>query len=252
MLFWSLVVLAAGGLLAGGVLLLHHVLLAGNPYFVLQRVSLQGQRSLTEQAVTGRLADAGAVIGKANLMRLPMRRLRETLEQDPLIAKAELVRRVPDLLEVAVVERVPVAMVRASTPCFVDDDGVVLPWRDTSKERLVPAITAVRNAARLTVGQKVQDEALLGAVRFLRLLSRRADGTAYDVEVIQLDYQLPSLQVHLRPRGTFAEGAVIVVPVQGMEEAMDRLRDIHRIRTAAGSPTSFVDVTYRRNVPVRP
>lgn len=251
-LFWALVCLTAGGLVVGALLLLNRVLIARNPCFVLQRISLQGQRSITEQAVSRRLAEAGAVIGKANLMALPMRRLRETLERDPLIARAELVRRLPDLLEVSVVERIPLAVLRTRAPCFIDDEGVVLPWRDLSKERLLPAITAVRNVAGLTPGAKVQDEALLGAVRFLRLVSRRADGTAYDVELIQLDYLLPSLQVHLRPRGIFVQGAVIVVPVQGMEEAMDRLRDIHRIRTASNSPTSFVDVTYRTNVPVRP
>ncbi len=250
--FWGLLTLLAAGLLTGLGLGLHRLLVSGNPYFILRRISLAGNRSLTEGMVRERLAQAGAVVGTSNLMQLPVRRLRAALEADPLIARAELVRRVPDLLEVSVVERVPVAVVRSRPPCFIDGEGVVLPWRDISKERLLPAITAVRNAARLTVGEEVQDEALRGAVRFLRLLARRADGVSYDVELVQLDYQLPSLRVHLRPRGTFTVGAVMVVPVQGMEEAMDRLRDIHRLRTASGKTTSFVDVTYRRNVPVRP
>jgi cell division septal protein FtsQ len=250
--FWALLSLVAASLVAGLGFGLHRVLVSRNPYFTLRRISLQGSRSLTERVVRERLADAGAVVGTSNLMQLPVRRLREALERDPLIARAELVRRVPDLLEVSVVERVPVAVVRTRPPCFIDAESVVLPWRDLSKERLLPAITAVRNAARLTTGEQVQDEALRGAVRFLRLLARRADGVSYDVELVQLDYQLPSLQIHLRARGTFTDGAVIVVPVQGMDEALDRLRDIHRIRTASGKTTSFVDVTYRRNVPVRP
>jgi cell division septal protein FtsQ len=250
--FWALLALLSAGLLAGIGLGLRRLLVSANPYFILRRISLQGNRSLTEAVVRARLAEAGAIVGTSNLMQLPVRRLRLALERDPLIARAELLRRVPDLLEVSVVERVPVAVVRSRPPYFIDADGVVLPWRDISKERLLPAITAVRNAAKLNVGEEAQDEALRGAVRFLRLLARRADGVSYDVELVQLDYQLPSLQVHLRSRGTFTDGAVIVVPVQGMEEAMDRLRDIHRQRTASGKTTSFVDVTYRRNVPVRP
>jgi cell division septal protein FtsQ len=250
--FWALLALTASALLAAAAFGLHRVLVSANPYFTLRRISLQGSHSLTEKLVRERLEEAGAVVGRSNLMQLPVRRLRQALERDPLIARAELVRRIPDLLEVSVVERVPIAVVRSRPPCFIDGDGVVLPWRDISKERLLPAITAVRNAARLTAGEQTQDDALRGAVRFLRLLARRADGVSYDVEVIQLDYQLPSLQVHLRPRGTFTEDAIIVVPVQGMEEALDRLRDIHRIRTASGKTTSFVDVTYRRNVPARP
>lgn len=250
--FWAVLGLAVAGLLTGLLFGLHHLLVSGNPYFVLRRISLQGNRSLTENAVRARLEGAGAVVGVSNLMTLRVRRLREALERDPLIARAELMRRVPDLLEVSVVERVPIAVVRSRPLYFIDGEGVVLPWRDISKERLLPAITAVRNAAKLTAGELAQDEALRGAVRFLRLLARRADGVSYDVEVIQLDYQLPSLQVHLRARGTFTAGAIVVVPVQGMEEALDRLRDIHRIRTASGKATTFVDVTYSRNVPVRP
>jgi hypothetical protein len=250
--FWALVVLAAAGVLAGLLLGLHHVLISGNPYFTLRRISLRGGRSLSEEAVRARLQEADAEVGSSNLMTLPMRGLREALERDPLIARAELVRRVPDLLEVSIVERVPIAEVRSRPPCFVDADAVVLPWRNISQERLLPTITAVRNASSLAAGQEAQDEVLRGAVRFLRLLAQRADGVSYDVEVIQLDYQTPCLQVHLRPRGTFTQGAIIVIPIEGMADALDRLRDIHRIRTASGKTTSFVDVTYRRNVPVRP
>jgi len=252
LLFWGLLVACGGVLVMGGGVLLSRILLSANPHFVLRHVALEGQHTLNEDQVRERLAQAGAVVGTSNLMRLPMRRLRETLEQDPVVDHAELLRRLPDRLEVRVVERTPVAAVRSAMPCLLDAEGMVLPWRDHSKERLLPVITAVRQAAQLTPGERVTDDALLGAVRLLRLLARRADGPAYDIELIQIDYQLPSLRLHLRPRGTFTAGAVLVVPVVGMEEALDRLRDIHRLRTAAGSTTSFVDVTYRRNVPVRP
>jgi cell division septal protein FtsQ len=250
--FWGLVVLLALGL-AGGVLLgLHRWLVTHNRYFTLRRISLEGNRSLTEQTVRQRLEQAGAVVGGSNLMRLSVRALREGLERDPLISRAEVVRRIPDLLQVSVVERTPIASIRGRAPFLVDEEGVVLPWRDVSRERLLPGIAGVRPPARLVPGEKVQDEALRGAVRLLRLLARRADGSNYDVELVQLDYLLPSLRLHLRPRGTFVEGAIVIVPVQGMEEALDRLRDIHRIRTAAGKTTTKIDVTYRRNVPVEP
>jgi len=250
--FWGLAVLVAAALLGGVLWGLQRWLVSYNRYFTLRRVTLEGNRSLTEQAVRQRLEQAGAVVGSSNLMRLPVRALREALELDPLVARAEVVRRVPDLVHVVVVERTPIASVHGRAPCFVDDEGVALPWRDLSKERLLPSIAGVRSPVPLVPGQPVQDEALRGAVRLLRLLARRADGPNYDVEIVQLDYQLPSLILHLRPRGTFREGAKVVVPVQGMEEALDRLRDIHRIRTASGQTTSFVDVTYRKNVPVLP
>jgi cell division septal protein FtsQ len=250
--FWGLVVLTAAALVGGVLLGLQRWLISHNSYFTLRRVVLAGNRSLTEQAVQQRLEQAGAVVGTSNLMRISVRGLRKELEQDPLIARAEVVRHLPDLLHVTVVERLPIATIRGRPPCLVDEEGVVLPWRDVSKERLLPDIAGVRQPAMLIPGEAVQDVTLRAAVRFLRTLARRADGPNYDVEIVQLDYQLQSLKVHLRPRGTFVEGAVVIVPVQGMEEALDRLRDIHRIRTAAGKTTSSVDVTYRRNVPVEP
>ncbi len=252
--FWALVFLTAAALLGLVVSGLYRWLVTRNPYFTLRDISLQGGRFLTREMVQERLRQAGAVVGASNLMRLPVRHLRQTLEQDPLIARAQVARRLPDVLQVTVQERLPVAIVKGRAPCLLDSEGIVLPWRDTTHERLLPEIVGVRPPAVLVPGQPVQDEALLGAVRLLRLLARRADGSNYDIETIQIDYLLPSLTLHLRARGIFAQGAQVVVPVApgDMEAALDRLRDIVRIRNVAGKPITRVDATYRRNVPVEP
>lgn len=249
---WALVLgiclVLIGGLLWG----LNRALFTANPHFTLQRIEVQGNRSLSADAIRERLRGMGAICRQSNILTLPMQALRRDLESDALIAEARLVRRLPSTLRVTITERVPIATIQCATPCFVDADGVILPWRDLSAERVLPSITGVRSARKLKPGSQVEDEALQGAVHLLRLLASRPDGVLYDVAVLQLDYYLPSLRLYLRPRGAFREGAVAVVPVHGMEEALNRLRDIHRLRADEGRSIGFVDVTYQHNIPVRP
>ncbi|MBN2452575.1 MAG: FtsQ-type POTRA domain-containing protein [Lentisphaeria bacterium] len=251
-LAWVLAGVVALGILAGGLTGLHYLLLAANPSLTLREIAVDGNRVRTETWVRGRLAEKGVVPGRSNLLSLPVRQLREDLEADALVAKARVFRVLPDTLRVSLVERAPVAVVHCAHPFLLDREGVVLPWPSAAADPLLPVVTGVRQKDRPREGEPVSDEALRGAVRLLRLLSSRPDGVAYDISVIQLDYYLPSLRLHLRPRGAFAQGAQAIVPVQGMEDALERLRDVHRIRSAAGKTISYIDVTYRRNVPVRP
>jgi len=187
-----------------------------------------------------------------NLFALNPDTLRRRLEREVQIDRADVKRRLPDTLVVRVYERRPVAQLKVRPRRLLDADGWILPLRHDDRSRLLPEITGVRNPRHLKVGTRVHDPVTLAALRFLMLVATRPDGQLYDVATVQLSYRLPSLIVHLRPRegGTFRRNARVVLPVEGLEYAMDYVSAIIRARIRAGESTSFIDATYE-NIPVR-
>ncbi|MDX1646217.1 MAG: FtsQ-type POTRA domain-containing protein [Longimicrobiales bacterium] len=108
--------------------------------FEVDDVQVQGARFLAEDTVVARLALSGraSVWGDTEV-------LRERVEAHPLVQRAEIRRRLPDGLVVAVQERTPVAL--AGTPVLepVDREGRRLPI-DPSRHALDLPILAIEAA----------------------------------------------------------------------------------------------------------
>ena len=239
---------------AGGVLLcfgLYRFLFTANPQFTIEYIRIEATPGIDPRTVRALLSKLGIREQKTNLMTVNTATVRRRLEREDLIKQARVVRRFPDTLVVSLYERTPVAVLYCRPRRLIDAEGIVLPWWQTGDSTLLPRITGIRHPRKLKTGAKVTDESLCGALEFLKKIKTRPEGVLYDVSLIQLDDYLPSLKVHLRKRDVFCNDAVVVVPVKGMDAALDRLRDIVRIRSAKRQPIRFVDVTYERNVPVR-
>ncbi len=227
------------------------LLFTRNPFFTLNAIEVEATPNLREEGVIQILEQIGVRKGAANLFQVDPRGIRERLEREVVVARAEVSRRLPDGLAIRIYERRPAAKLKCVPRLLVDGEGRILPYWETRGDALLPTITAIREPSRLSPGEIPEDKALLGAVEFLRKISARPEGVSYDVSLVQLDYYLPSLKIHLRRRDVFRDGAVIVVPVDKMDAALDRLRDIVKLRMEAGKMTSFIDVTYEKNCPVR-
>jgi hypothetical protein len=229
------------------------MLLTRNPYFTLRHIEVTATGDMRVAEVQGLLRASGVQIGVSNLFALDMRKLLGTLESQPAVQRAAVVRRLPGTLRVSIFERQPIAQFRRRGRLLLDPDGWFLPARLDAKSLSLPVVTGVRSEP--AGGGKVYrltDSVALSALRFLQLLATRPDGIYYDVAMVQLDYSLPSITVHLRPKYTFRQGARVIVPVNGMEAALDRLAFIVKERIDTQQPTSSIDVTYETNVPVLP
>jgi cell division septal protein FtsQ len=232
---------------------LHWSLLRANPFFTLQSIDVQTDgQALTAPAIVDILAEMGYRPGETNVFEIDVRAIRERLEKAAVVESAWAHRVLPDRLVVGFAQRFPVARLHARIPRFIDRSGyVLLPW-EAEGFSLLPDIVGVRDPDVLRPGQKIEDEVLLGALDFLRLneeYGERLDCRAY---MLQLDYHPPEkIKVYVHRAGTFRENAQIVVPIRDMRPALNRLAVIVRDRAGLGLPTSFVDVTYQENVPVR-
>jgi len=250
-LIWTTATISVIALLYGSYTGLKWVLFTHNSHFTLNALDVKATENLRSEGVVQILAGIGIQPGTANLFEIDILAARQRLEQEVVVARAEVSRRIPDTLVVRIYERRPSAKLQCKPRLLIDDEGYILPYWETRGDILLPTITGIHKPSQLSPGQVTTDKALLGAVRFLHETRSRPEGVIYDIELIQLDYYLPSLKVHLRKRDIFLDGAVVIVPVDGMDAALDRLRDIVKMRMEAGKVTRFIDVTYEKNCPVK-
>jgi hypothetical protein len=232
---------------------LERVLFSANPCFVLRHIKVDVVGKTQAARVLDILRELQVVPHSTNIFAVDPALIRDRLEREVLVSRATVVRRLPGTLVVGIYERRPIAQFCRRGHLLLDDDGRLLPPQLDTQSLMLPIITGVGSAGTARTAGRVKDELVLGALQFLRLLATRPDGQQYyDVAVVQLDYSHPSLIVHLRERPPFRENAIIIVPVRGMEAALDRAKRILKLRQEAGQETGFLDVTYDVNVPARP
>jgi len=232
---------------------LRWALLKANPFFTLRQIEVRTEgRALTKEGIIAILEDMGYRKQETNLFDIDVLAIRSRLERAAAAESARVYRVLPDRLVVDLAQRQPVARLRGRISRFIDGEGhVLLPW-EANGFSLLPDIVGVREANSFRPGQQVTDELLLGALDFLRLNEEYGDAVLCRAHTIQLDYHPPrKLKLYVHRAGTFRENAQVLVPLSKTREALNRLAVIVRDRTSLGLPTSFVDVTYEENVPVR-
>ena len=252
-LVWTAGVILLAALAYLGVTGLRSLLFTANRHFTLREIQVTGNEQVPTAEVVDKLRRFGVLVHASNVFGLRLGEIRAKIEESPLVEEVTVVRRLPGTLILTITERQPVALlVSARRRPLVDDDGWLLPPRSDSKALSLPQITAIPETVQLETGKQVTDKVLLGALKLLSLVATRPDGQYYDIASIQLDYSHPALTVHLRPKGTFREGAEVRVPVMNMEDALRRMQVIVRERALAHQTTGFIDATYELNVPVKP
>ena len=231
---------------------LHRLLFVRNPNLVLRHIEVHLTGQLRTSEVLARLEEAGIEAGATNLFAIDLGQVRTWLTNCVDIERAFAARRLPDTLEVWVHQRQPAAQLLKPGGMLLDRHGWVLPSRADFDLAQLPVITGIRGARKLEVGGQVRDDMVRGALDFLRILAMESYGRLFDVGMVQLDYSGKALKVYLRKRGTFVDGALLVVPLRGMDPAMRRAEVIANERFRGRQTTSFLDATYEVNVPVRP
>ncbi len=230
---------------------LNGIFFSRNPHFSLRRIEVNINGQLARPDILRMLAGAGVAEGTGNIFALQVQSLREHLQTHVLVERVEICRVLPDTLRVNVYERLPVAQFLKSGGQQLDISGRLLPPVNTDSHRLLPVITGVRAPGELKVGEQSRDPMLLHALEFLKLVSVRPNCRMLDIGLVQLNYSQSQLIAHLRARPPFTSGARVILPVDDMPGAIERIELIAASSLTERLPISFMDVTYKRNPFVR-
>ena len=111
--------LVTGGVLALGVLAYRHA--TESDYFQLETANIAGNKRLSAEEIS----DVAGLIEEKNIFKIDLAAARKALLSHPWITGAELSRRLPDTINVEVIEREAVAMVNLDVLYLVDDMGKV-------------------------------------------------------------------------------------------------------------------------------
>lgn len=97
--------------------------LANSAYFAISRIEVTNNQRISAQRVS---EISGVSIGQS-LLTVSSLKVNEKVKQEPWIRKVDIIRKLPNVLELKVSERVPIAMLGAANGRFLmDRDSVVI------------------------------------------------------------------------------------------------------------------------------
>ena len=202
----SLAVLAAGGAAIGWLLT--------SPRFAITEVAVVGASRLTPEEIVA----ASGIGPGTNLFRLDRSAVVARLEGLPLVRRADLVRRFPNRVTVAVEERRPFTLAHAGRLHWIDEQGVSLGAEPRAVVPQAPVITGL-SPADLAAGDGL-----------LRQISEN------DVS---------------RPDGPVlytVEGVEVRLGAEDWEARLGRLQGVLAQVRAGGEPVNAIDLRFRDQV----
>lgn len=152
-LFWSLLFVAVLG--AGG-------WIARSPWFSVGHIAVSG----VEGSATNEILDRAGVVEGTPLISITPRRVEALLEEDPWVVEATVRRMLPDVVEVAVTERIPMVWLEVGDRwAVIAEDTTVLRFD------FEPASPVMRFDLRaMALGDRVGDARVAGGLAFVAAL----------------------------------------------------------------------------------
>ena len=229
-----------------------HLFFSSNPHFTLKHIDIEIVKGvLTEQDITNQLK---LKVGETNLFSIDPGMLRNRILEDTLVQELEVRRLLPNRLSLIVYGRTPIAQIISRGGYLVDADGIILRSNQKSEIKKLPIITGIPGIKNYKIGQELDHAFVLKAIEFLKLKEVITNGTWLDVHLIQLNENHSEFRVYLNQNKNrfIREGAQLILPIDHTKEAVMRAISILEHRVQARQPTSFIDATYEKRVPVRP
>jgi cell division septal protein FtsQ len=228
-----------------------------NPLFQLKKIETSQTDNFSSSRIVTILSEMGVESGRYTLPLLPLREIRQRFLKEPIVGEVRVRRIYPDTLQVTLVERIPVAYLHFPSglglpSMSIDRHGVVLPGNMKGAGSKLPIINHIPNPGNLKIGERTENNFLLGALYLLNQLAVRPEGIYYDVSLIQLNQADHQLILRLKERGVFRHSAQVIISLDHIAQCLDRLKHIVKLRMESGQTISYIDVSYEKNVPVRP
>lgn len=156
-----------------------YVFLKNSPYFSVKKISIVdiGHASGIEAS------DLARIYKGRNIFTIDIKSLSSRIKDDHFFIKEVVVRIVfPDMLEISILSRVPIAKIKSKGYLLIDSAGMVLPPRLANEE--LPVITGVSLWVRPRVGEKIKNQKIKNALILLKALEENSVIRKYGLEKI--------------------------------------------------------------------
>lgn len=209
--------------------------------FAIARIDVTTSGVLTVDDI---LREADVAVGR-NIWSVDAAAVRARLEDNPLVARAEVARQMPDTLRIVVTERVPVARLTTGgggTTLTTDREGHVM--GPSTVRATLPEVTGLSDPA-LSPGDVIQDPMLAAIVDILELCRR--PNLTDEVKPTVID-----ISDRTRIRLLLQTGDELLLSTTGYE---DKLQQFPLMRTVArdrGLALHTYDMTVDKNFPATP
>ncbi len=214
--------------------------LSRNPKFELKAINITTDGRLPPEFFCAR---AGLHVG-TNLFALDFDVLRRKLEDVPLVESVTIVRKLPDTLNISIIERVAVAQVRwnpHALPFLVDRHGVIMPT--TRNGQSLPLIEGL-NPKNLRPGDRVENPGIRQCLDILAAADQLSLGS--QVAFSSFDIRYPDFVTAIVNNDT-----TVRFPQHSAREKLIRLVSVLQLSNEQGRRARTIDLTPDgRNVPV--
>jgi cell division protein FtsQ len=222
----TLVVLATAGLGA--------LWLLTSPRFAVTEVTVAGASRLTPEEIVA----ASGIGPGTNLFRLDRGAAVARLEALPLVRRADLVRRFPNRVTLAVEERRPFTLAHAGRLHWIDEQGVSLGAEPRAVAPKAPVITGLSPA---DLGAGPPSPRVAAGISLLRVLLRSE--TALLQQISEIDVSRPDGLVLYT-----VEGVEVRLGADDWEARLGRLQGVLAQIRAGGEAVSAIDLRFRDQV----
>jgi len=228
-----------------------------NPYFTLNKyqVTLKVEGPLTDSQVVKQqlnqiLEDLEREHdGSINLFNIDLKLLRKTISQlNPQLKDVKISRSLPEGLKVTVSDRIPVARIANRKGALIDREGYILP--PSAQMPYLPIILGVRNREKLQSGERSINEEIQKALELLNHLAIAPYGVIFEIFVINCSNR-HQIKLTLKGNDYLKPNSTILLPVDDISSGLSRAAKIINERHHYNETTSFIDATYKVNVPIR-
>jgi len=233
-LFAGSAALVVAGVLLGG------QLLRESDYFTVREVRVVAQGRVSEQEIAG----ASDVRFGVSIFDLDLNLIGRKIEENPWIARAEVVRSLPDEVVITVTEHQPRAIVQLDYLYYVNASGEVFKLLEGGDQLDYPIITGIDR--QFLLDHPVEGKGWLRQALALveRLQERRRFGLA-DVSEIQVDLE-DGLVVHTREHGV-----PVLFGADAFDDKLDRLERIYAELKPRLTALHYIDLNVADRVIVK-
>ena len=235
------IALFAGGAtlaVAGAVLGLQ--LLRESDYFTVRNVRVVAPGRVSEQEIAG-ASDVRLGVG---IFDLDLNLIGRKIEENPWIARAEVIRSLPDEVVITVTEHEPRAIVQLDYLYYVNAAGEVFKLLDSGDRLDYPIITGIDRQFLLDHPAEGQAWLRQALVLVARLQERRLFSLA-DVSEIQIDLEA-GLVVHTREHGV-----PVLFGQDAFDDKLDRLERIYAELKPRLTALHYIDLNVADRVIVK-
>ncbi len=236
---------------------LGNIFFDNNPYFTLSKYKIEilHEGNLTDMHVFRKQLDdiLSAVErknkNKINLFSLDLKLVRNVLmENNPQLKEVQIIRKLPEGLEITAIDKTPVARLFNGKGPLVDRTGYIIPAVDNPDP--LPLLLGIHNRKAIKTGEITLNQDINCCLRLLNHLTSAPYGPLFDLILVNSSHP-DQLTLSLHKSIYTANRCTIIIPRDDLAGGLNRAAKILDKRQAHNKITSYIDATYKVNAPVK-